>query len=684
MTDVDLTMEPSTILSQDAATRASRLDELRRIIASPLGAPIWNEIKEAALSERDLPPYLVNSSFPGRDPYSIELLGMDYTLCRGVGLRITRHALMFLIDGDHRWIDAALRQTQVLFDDVEYPAWNHVARMKSDEEDGSFKKSVDLKKHDVHLRTGMLANSVSLMLNWLRPHLSPDQLETLVRGLEKRAIRPFQAAIEQEPWWIEVNNNWLTCIVGGLGICGMALDGLHADAQSLIDFADPLMERHLEDYGSQGEFNEGVGYAGAVYLIVDYYAARLGWSEGRENRLVEAPFADIASWYVQMSVPPGRLYTYGDGHAGAPLKADWIPAIASALQDPYLQGFANEHSSILASPLQLFYLDCDLESQGLGGHLPLGIAYREHGACISSRTSWDWHRTACVVGSKARREDNHEHNDPGQVVIDGEGESLIVDWGTPETTYPAGFFTHHRFDYFEGSAFGHNVLVFGGREMESCYELHPKYTDGAALHGKRALHAQGHILSADFDDSWGGQWTIDTTAAWSGVTRNLRTVLHIHPGFIVVLDEAQLETSETISLRWNTATEPVCVGDDGFALQRDTVSLSARVINLTGSETTHRVANHQYHEPWNKDQFGGILPERDCPYFEALMNSDHCRFLSLFCVQPGDRAIAWAREGDTHTGRIGDDRLEVTINDDRLAVRSSRHGKTWEIPLCTA
>ncbi len=86
----------------------------------------------------------------------------------------------------------------------------------------------------------------------------------MVRGLEKRAIRPFQAACEREPWWLEVNNNWLTCIVGGLGVCGMALDGLHPDAQSLIDFAEPLMERHLEDYGSRGEFNEGVGYAGAI------------------------------------------------------------------------------------------------------------------------------------------------------------------------------------------------------------------------------------------------------------------------------------------------------------------------------------------------------------------------------------------------------------------------------------
>lgn len=669
-------MNPTSIFSLEPELRAQRIDEIKRIIASPSGAPIWEKICEEAKREKDLPPYLVDSLFPDRDKYSAEILGMDYTLCRGVGLRITRHAFMFLIDGDRSWIDAAMRQTEVLFDDVEYPAWNHVARMKMDEEES--KMSVDLKKHDVHLRTGMLANSVSLMFNWLRPHLSPDQRETLVRGLEKRAINPFLAAIKQDPWWIEVNNNWLTCIVGGLGICGMALDGLHDEAKGLIEFADPLMERHLEDYGRQGEFNEAVGYAGAIYLIVNYHAARLGWSDGQDNLLATSQYRDIANWYIQMSLPPGKLHVFGDGK-GSPLKADWMPALACALQDPYLQGYGQRHSSVLADPLQLLYIDPDLPAKDLTGHLPLGIAYQDHGACITSRTSWNWDKTASVVGSKARREDNHEHNDAGQVVIDGEGESLIVDWGTPDTSYPANFFNMGRFKYFEGNAYGHNVLVFGGREMESCYELHPKYTQGSSFHGKRALHHQGSIVSSEFDDSWGGLWSIDTAPAWSGVKQNLRTVLHVHPGFVVVLDEVQLEKSESISLRWNTAKVATLDGEDEFTVQRETVGLAARALNLTDGITTRRIAKHQYHEPWNKDQFGGILPERNCPYFELLTEGDHGRLLSLFAVQPGPQTTPWNKEGDTYTGSIGDARLAVTVSDAGLKINSSAHDKTWNI-----
>jgi hypothetical protein len=669
-------MQPSTLFAPTIAARQPRLDEIKRVIASPIGAPIWAEIKAAATSERDLPPYLVDSIFPGRDAYSAELKGMDYSLCRAIGLRITRHALMFLIDGDRQWLEAALRQSDVLFDDAEYPHWNHVARMDGDNE--TFKKSIDLRKSDVHLRTGMLANCVGLLLNWLRPHLDAAQLETLVRGLEKRAIRPFQNAIPQQPWWLEVNNNWLTCIVGGVGIAAMALDGLHPDAKSVIEFADPLMERHLEDYGSEGEFNEGLGYASAVCLVVDYYTARLGWSEGRDNRLAAAPFPAIAKWFVQMTVPPGHLFSYGDGKIQAPLKADWTAPLAAATQDRVLQDFYLHHRSILADPLQLLCLDPDLAPQSPAGILPLGIAYKEQGGCIVSRTSWDWQKTASVVGSKARREDNHEHNDPGQVVIEGEGQPLIVDWGTPATSYPAGFFSANRFRYFEANVFGHNILAFGGREMKSCYELHPKFTEGT-LHGKRALHAQGHLVSSEFDDSWGGRWTIDTTAAWDGVKSNVRTVLHVHPGFVVVLDNAKLEKTEAISLRWNTAKKATRVGEAGFALQRETVGLAARVLNLGNAQATRRLGQHQYHAPWNRDQFGGILPDRDCPYYELETTADSCRYLSLFAVQPGNQTAQWTSQDNVHTGTIGTDKLEVTVTASSITVKSSRHQRTWTL-----
>jgi len=333
----------------------------------------------------------------------------------------------------------------------------------------------------------------------------------------------------------------------------------------------------------------------------------------------------------------------------------------------------------MADPLQLLCLDPDLEPISPEGRLPLGRAYRGHGALISSRSSWDPDRTASIVGSKARREDNHEHNDSGQVVMDGEGLPLIVDWGTPPTTYPAGFFTKDRFRYFEAQAYGHNIPIFGGREMRSCYVLDPNYTDGP-LHGKRALRAQGHIVESTFDESWGGLWKLDTTEAWEGVNRNLRSVLHVFPGFVVVLDEVQLDKPESISLRWNTAATPTLHGDDGFTLQFEPVGLSARVLSLDGTAATGRIGRQRYRAPWDQDQFGGTLPDRDCPYFETIIEgNDHCRLLSLFAVQPGSTTAPWTEQDGRHVGVIGDQRLEVVVSEAGITVHSPDHGKDWKL-----
>ncbi len=231
-------MEPSILFAPDHESRGPRLAEIKRVIDSPTGEPIWQEIKTSALAERDLPPYLPDSIFPGRDPYDAERHSIDARLCIAIANRIQRHALMFLIDGDRGWIEAALGQTEVLFDDTLYPAWNHFVLMH--DEDPEVEASLDRRRSEVHLRTGALARDVGIMLNWLRPHLDREQLNILIRGLEKRAIHPYQKEIARNPWWIQVNNNWLTSIVGGMGICGMALDGLHPEAKNLIELTAPL------------------------------------------------------------------------------------------------------------------------------------------------------------------------------------------------------------------------------------------------------------------------------------------------------------------------------------------------------------------------------------------------------------------------------------------------------------
>lgn len=643
------------------------LEALTGAKKAPVTAPLWKAIEETARREREEAPYRVDSIFPGRDTYSAELLGMDWTLCNAISNRITRHALLYLLEGDDAWLEAALAQTEVLFDDEEYPAWTHFARMKE-----------NVREYEkVHLRTGMLAKGVGLVFNWLRPYLSDKQVRLIVDGLERKAIRPYLEILPTNPWWIQVNHNWLSCVVGGLGICGMALDGAHPDASFLVEFANPLMDGHLKDFGPKGEFNEGLGYAGAIGLSVDYYAARQGL-EPDQNFLAEWPFPDLARFFLHMTVPPGHLFTFGDGILGKPLKADWMAAVANASQDPALQDFYLRFRSIQADPLRLFVTDPQLSSASPEGKLPRGKAFPAHGACIVSRTSWDWETADSIVGSKARREDNHEHNDPGQVVFYSQGEPLLVDWGTPPTSYPAEFFTENRFRYFDSQAFGHNVLVFGNREMKSCYEFHPNFQTGP-LHGKKATYAQGKILDSQFGDDWGGQWALDTTECWEGVLQNRRQVLHVHPGLLVVLDEAQLKQEETISLRWNCIREPALAGGGSFHLHSGKAHLAGHIVDLGGSIPELQVGNHEYREPWNKDQFGGLLPDRDCPFVEYRQEGKSCRLLSLFVASSEATPLEWISEKNSLRATLPKASFSVAIGASSLSVAADHLGKAWEL-----
>ncbi len=81
------------------------------------------------------------------------------------------------------------------------------------------------------------------------------------------------------------------------------------------------------------------------------------------------------------------------------------------------------------------------------------------------------------------------------------------------------------------------------------------------------------------------------------------------------------------------------------------------------------------------DQFGGILPDRDCPYFETVIEADRCRFLTLFSVQPGNQVNGWSQQDNVRIGTIGDERLQVAVLDSGLTVHSTSHNREWTLPF---
>ena len=285
--------------------------------------------------------------------------------------------------------------------------------------------------------------------------------------------------------------------------------------------------------------------------------------------------------------------------------------------------------------------------------------------------------------SKARREDNHEHNDVGQVCIDGYGRQLIVDLGV-YGGYPVGFFTRDRFKYYEAQAWGHNVPVFGGREMAFNYILDPDHTENK-LHNKKAANAQGKITRSEFSDDLGSIWSIDTTGAYEGVVQSSRTVIHLFPGIALVLDEAKLENPESISIRWHTADKAAPAKDGSFTVTNSPSTLSAKIISLDDNELSFGQGHHKYEAPWDRNQFGPKMLEQPNNFVEAkLDNSDHCRVLSLFSINKEKTQIPeWNQENDTLSIKTDDGTVVVSIHPDKITVGTESIVEVWSAPFTT-
>ena len=124
----------------------------------------------------------------------------------------------------------------------------------------------------------------------------------------------------------------------------------------------------------------------------------------------------------------------------------------------------------MSLPFELLWYDERIEPVAPEGHLPRGVAFPAHSGCISSRASWEVESTPSLVFSKAGHgAEGHGNHDAGQVCIDGYGQRLIVDLGSPPM-YPGDFFGEHRYAYYNASVLGHNVFSFDGEEMLSSVE----------------------------------------------------------------------------------------------------------------------------------------------------------------------------------------------------------------------
>ncbi len=315
--------------------------------------------------------------------------------------------------------------------------------------------------------------------------------------------------------------------------------------------------------------------------------------------------------------------------------------------------------------LELVWYDHTLKPVNPEGRLPHGHAFAAYSMCASSRTDWNPVATPCVVyGKGGAAFETHGHHDAGQVCIDGYGEPLIID--------PGGYgWSGSSSDFY--TVAGHNVLMFDGQDMiENQPVVRPLFD---MIEGRRTSPPLlAELMASEFDDKLGGYWVVDTTDVYDGVRQVLRTVVHLNPGVVVVLDTATLAEPRDVSLRWHTADKCQPDGDGGFVVRGgENVHLASRVVRLDDGALTVARGEH------GRRRTGRRRRRRRTPpgYIEASLRGAHCTLLSLFNVfGPGTPPQSWRGSNGSWSIQTPEGLVDVKVSSDELSVayRNSRRG----------
>lgn len=361
---------------------------------------------------------------------------------------------------------------------------------------------------------------------------------------------------------------------------------------------------------------------------------------------------------MHTTVPPGRAVAFGDAGPEAPVMAGYVAALAAATGDGVLQWFYRQYARAAdADPLELVCFDARIEARSPEGVEPPFAVFAAHGRVVVSRTGWDPHAAVTVVYGKAGREENHEHHDVGQVCVDGFGERLIVDLGSP-SSYPPDFFDEARWNYYNASIGGHNVVAVGGRELRVPPRRRGEPADGVERAGRftGAVHVPGV----------GSGWCLDATAAYVDVRRVRRGVGHLWPGVVAVWDDVEAERAEAMVLRWHTIdrAEPDAEGRFRVRGRGGRAHLSGLVTRVDGGPWQVRRGEHAYAAPHDRDRLGRPLEVRRESFVELSCRDRRVRLVTLCAVDAGDRELPdWETVEPGRMWRLsgGRDRASVTV-----------------------
>lgn len=308
---------------------------------------------------------------------------------------------------------------------------------------------------------------------WLGDRLSQPVRRRMMEELERRTLRPFEAAIrtgEPRLWWLTGTNNWnAVCLAGVTGTALATIDDPERRA-FFVGAAEKSIQYFLKGFTPDGYCSEGIGYwnYGFGHFIV-LSETLLQATDGQLDWFQWPQIEPISSFALRMEILPGIYPSFADCSYGSQPSERWLAYLSRrygwGLREIEQRGLAlgsGPSSSLVATGLLDFPNTVTHRPAARDGHQQRSVRDWFSDAqvliCRPARSGQDALAVAIKGGHNA---EHHNHNDVGTFVVALGEHCPLIDPGSE--VYTARTFSSRRYESDLLNSFGHPVPRVAGQ-----------------------------------------------------------------------------------------------------------------------------------------------------------------------------------------------------------------------------
>lgn len=448
------------------------------------------------------------------------------------------------------------------------------------------------------IRTGDMGYEMAMVYDWCYPALDKRQRDRIRGGILENVVTRVRGNWDYHWWASAYRCNWCGICLAGAGVASLAF--LEEDPQ-LIDVITECanrMEKHLNEIGVDGGWQEGRSYwAYGMRSSIFYMDALKQLTGGKidlfNNERVRTNPAAFALF--------GLTGYFGDGSGAIVGSPHLLNKLIAETGDGVAAYYRNNFLGAGSDPFDIIWPRVDVkpvEPKQKSRH------FRTIDWAVM-RSEFKNPQTITIATKAGLNDDpHHGHLDVGQIILSWQDQYYLTDLGSGRYFYDEKFFDEVRWQYPQASSAGHNVVFVNGELQISAKYKDKPWQEG--IGGKILEFRPGNTRDYTYMDC--------TNAYPKKELKSWRRHITLEkPVITVILDEVGSTPGAEIEARFHSECDTEV--RDGFTLIKGRQGIMALIPVVDGGFEL-REGRHPY-LPVRKDAafqwinyFGTVLKAR--------------------------------------------------------------------------